>query len=277
MNALPGRLVLLGHPVSHSLSPVFQNAALAAAGISLRYEPLNVPADSLAAVLTDARAHRWAGNVTVPHKGAVYAACATLTPVAARARAVNAFQANPDGLHGHNTDVEGIRAAVRHLLGRDPTDSSIGVIGAGGAAAAVLTAVETWAGCKALVTNRSRSRLDKLVAEFRSIARASDVDEIAGQADIVINATSLGLQPNDPLPIDPRTVRNDAAVLDLVYSRGTTRLVREARARGLRSADGLRMLVAQGAAAFEWWFGLTPDRELMWQTALVASSDSPHR
>jgi shikimate dehydrogenase len=277
MNALPARLVLLGHPVSHSLSPVFQNAALDAAGINLRYEPLNVPPDSLAAVLEAARGERWAGNVTVPHKEAVYAACATLTPVATRARAVNAFQADSSGLHGHNTDVEGVRAAVRDLLGRDPRGSTIGVIGAGGAAAAVLTAVESWDGCTVLVANRGRSRLDTLVAEFRSIARATDVGEIARRANLVVNATSLGLQPADPLPIDPRTMSNDTAVLDLVYARGTTRLVREARARGLRSADGLRMLVAQGAAAFEWWFGVAADRELMWQTALVASGGSPYR
>ena len=275
MNALPGRLVLLGHPVSHSLSPAFQNAALGAAAIDIRYEALNVPTDSLSAILDQARAERWAGNVTVPHKEAVYSACSTLTPVAERARAVNTFLASPSGIHGHNTDVEGVSDAVRNLLGRDPTGLRIGVIGAGGAAAAVLTAAETWKDCTALVANRSRPRLDKLVAEFRSVARASDVDEIASRADLVINATSLGLRPDDPLPIDPRTVSTGAAVLDLVYARGTTRLVQEARARGLRSADGLRMLVAQGAAAFEWWFGLAPDRELMWQTALVVSGDSP--
>ena len=272
MNALPGRLVLLGHPVSHSLSPVFQNAALRAARIDVRYEALDVPPESLTETLEDARANCWAGNVTVPYKELVFAQCTELTPVARRAGAVNAFRATRSGIVGHNTDVEGVRRAVRDLLGREPVDYEIGVIGAGGAAAAVLAAIEGWSGCKAIVANRSSTRSHSLVGRFRSVARVGDVGEISGRADLVINATSLGLRPDDPLPIDPRTLAHDTAVLDLVYSPGGTSLVRAARQAGRRSADGLRMLVEQGAAAFDWWFGVHPDIDLMWRAASGGSS-----
>jgi shikimate dehydrogenase len=266
MSALPGRLVLLGHPVSHSLSPVFQNAALVAAGIDARYEALDVPGGLLHITLDEAKSDRWAGNVTVPHKEAVFARCRELTPIARRVGAVNSFRATPDGIVGHNTDVAGFREATEGLLGRTPADLEFGVIGAGGSAAAILAAIEGWAGCRALVANRSADRLRALVERFSSVAQASDVDEIAGRADVVVNATSLGLRDEDDLPIDVRGLANDTAVLDLVYSPHKTRLVREAAARGLRADDGLSMLVGQGAAAFEWWFGVAPDRDVMWRS-----------
>ena len=265
MNGLPGRLVLLGHPVSHSLSPVFQNAALRQAGIDLEYELVDVPPESLAATLDQAKAGHWAGNVTVPHKESVRAACTRVTAVAARAGAVNAFRASPSGILGHNTDVEGVAAAVRSQLTALPVDVEFGVIGAGGAAAAVLTAIEGWPRCTAIVANRDAARAQRLVERFSSFARAGDVDEIARRAKFVINATSLGLNEDDALPVDPARLRTDVRLLDLVYARSETRLVREAKALGIRASDGLGMLVGQGAAAFEFWFGRAPDTDVMWR------------
>lgn len=267
MTDLPGRLVLLGHPVSHSLSPVFQNAALRQAGIDLEYELVDVPPDSLAGILQKAKAGRWAGNVTVPHKEAVWAACTSVTDVAARAEAVNAFRASPSGIVGHNTDVEGVSGAVTSLLAGPPAGLTFGVIGAGGAAAAVLTAIERWPGCTAIVANRGAGRLERLVERFSSVARAGDVGEIVKRARFVINATALGLREDDELPIDPAHLRTDVPLLDLVYARNETRLVREARSRGVRASDGVAMLVGQGAAAFAWWFDRRPDTDLMWRTA----------
>lgn len=267
MTALPGRLVLLGHPVSHSLSPVFQNAALREAKIALTYELLDVAPERVASTLEEAKAGRWAGNVTIPHKEVMFAACDSLTATAARAGAVNAFRASETGIVGHNTDVEGVRAQLNSLGGKMLRNTEFGVIGAGGAAAAVLTAIEGSAGCTAIVANRGSDRLERIVARFSSIARAGDVDEIARRTRFVINATALGLREDDELPIDPGTLDPDTRVLDLVYTRTETRLVREARARGLQARDGLGMLVAQGAAAFEWWFGQPPDTDLMWRAA----------
>ncbi|HET9424856.1 MAG TPA: shikimate dehydrogenase [Gemmatimonadaceae bacterium] len=266
MSAMPGRLVLLGHPVAHSLSPVFQNAALAAAGIPLRYEAMDVTRQELPDVFERLRRDRAAGNVTIPHKEAVAALCASLTPEAERVGAANAFMSRDGGMVGHNTDVQGLRAAVRTLIGDEPRDMTVGVVGAGGAAAAVLAAVESWPGCRAVVANRGQERLRTLVARFRAVARAGDAAEITREADIVVNATSLGLHEGDSLAIDPNRLRPQCAVLDLVYSRTETRLVRESRRRGLRAADGIVMLVAQGAAAFAWWFGRSPDPDVMWRS-----------
>lgn len=137
MSDLPGRLVLVGHPVAHSLSPVFQNAALEAAGIPLRYELLDVAPSELGAMmglLADARA---AGNVTVPHKESVYAWCARRTPLAERVGAVNTFWTENGSLVGDNTDVGGFSFAVERLLDRRAEGLRIGMLGAGGAAAAV--------------------------------------------------------------------------------------------------------------------------------------------
>ena len=266
MNDLPGRLVLLGHPVSHSLSPVFQNAALRAAGIALSYEAIDTPSGLLHVTLDEAKRERWAGNVTVPHKEAVFARCRELTPVAKRVGAVNTFRAADAGIVGHNTDVAGFSEAVEGLLGRVPSGLTFGIVGAGGSAAAVLAAIEHWSGCKAIVANRTADRLHALVERFSSVTRATDVGDIVANADVVVNATSLGLREDDDLPFDPAALPAGRAVLDLVYSPRGTRLVREARSRGLNAADGLSMLVGQGAAAFEWWFGVRPDRDVMWQS-----------
>ena len=142
----------------------------------------------------------------------------------------------------------------------------IGVIGAGGAAAAVLAAVEEMRGCRALMANRSATRRRRLVERFGSIARETDAATLARDADIVVNATSLGLRDDDPAPVDVRLLRPGCSVLDLVYSPNETRLVRDARAAGLRAADGLGMLVGQGAAAFGWWFSIAPDIGVMWKS-----------
>lgn len=261
----PGRLVLLGRSLGHSLSPTFQNAALRQAGLSLRYEALDVPASTLDETLEALASQDAAGNVTIPYKEPVYARCDRLMPLARRAGAVNTFWFERGKLVGDNTDVPGFDCAVRGLLGVEPRNLTIGLLGAGGASAAVLTAVERWDGCSALVTNRAMDRATQLCARFSSVARTTDVAALAARSDLVVNATSVGLR-DDELPIDVDKLRSDAAVFDLAYRRGETALVRAARARGLAAADGLGMLIEQGAVAFERWFGFPPDREAMWES-----------
>src|SRR5687768_10754929 len=156
----PTRLVLLGHPVGHSLSPRIQNAALRSAGIPLEYVAQDVMPESLPAALDDIVATRAAGNVTIPHKEAV-AARASLTTLARRVGAVNTFWVEDGVLHGHNTDVHGFDATVRALLGGPPRGIVV-VLGAGGAAAAVLAAVDGWHAAAALVHGRTSFRADML-------------------------------------------------------------------------------------------------------------------
>ena len=270
----PTRLVLLGTPVAHSLSPIFQQAALVAAGIPISYDALDVAASDLDAVLAQLSLDGAAGNVTVPHKIAVYDRCAVRTAIAQRAGAVNTFWFADGTLHGDNTDVGGFTAAVDALRGDSPLPTNIVLLGAGGAAAAVCTAAEAWGATSIQVVARSRGVAHRLAARFpQLVSIVESVDAVqhdrqrprraAPGPTMFVNATPIGLGDTDDAPIDVRLLPSDAIVLDLAYRRGETQFVRDARAAGHRAADGLGMLLEQGALAFERWFGVTPDRDAM--------------
>ena len=261
----PERLVLLGHPVSHSLSPRMQGAALASAKIPLRYEALDVDPAKFYTTVAQLRTENAAGNVTVPHKERMHLACDVVSPLATKVGAVNTFWFDDVGLLvGDNTDVGGFDATVGELLGATPSNITIGVLGAGGAAAAVLAAVESWDRCIAHVYNRTPERARILCERFGSVANpVDDVGAVAG-AQLVVNATSVGLR-DDAFPIDPALVAPGAVVVDLVYRPGETAWVKATRARGHKSRDGIAMLVEQGALAFEKWFGVRADRAAMWE------------
>jgi shikimate dehydrogenase len=262
---LPGRLVLLGHPVAHSLSPRVQNAALRHAGIPLVYEALDVRPAELVRTLADLRSIGAAGNVTIPHKEAVAAHCDQLTPVADRAGAVNTFWCEAGRLIGDNTDVGGFEAVAVDLLGRPVgrPPISLALLGAGGAAAAVLVAVERWRQARARVFSRSADRTRRLCARFAEVAEvARTPDDAVRGADLVVNATPIGLA-DDAMPIDPARLESRAAAIDLVYRPGGTAWARAAARRGLRATDGTAVLLEQGALAFERWFAVAPDRQVM--------------
>jgi shikimate dehydrogenase len=265
VTARPGRLVLLGHPVAHSISPRFQNAALRAAGIPLRYEALDVAPEQLDAVLAELSRHNAAGNVTIPHKEAVAARCARLTEIAARCGAVNTFWHENGALVGDNTDVGGLDMVVRALLGNTSSSVRIALIGAGGSAAAVLCAAEGWPTARVRVYNRHMARAEQLVARFPMVAStAASLEDALHGATLVVNATPIGMRDDEhPVPIG--ALPPDAAVFDLVYRSHETAWVRAAREAGHRAADGEGMLVEQGALAFERWFGVPPDRNVMWK------------
>lgn len=264
MTSLPGRLVLLGHPLGHSLSPRIQNAALRAAGIELVYELLDVPRSALEDAIDRLRRTRGAGNVTIPYKQDVLAACDRLTPTARAVGAINTFWTAVDGaLVGDNTDVGGFQAAVRGLV--DPAKPQrVGLLGAGGAAAAILHAMEGWPDATIRVYARTLNRAEQLVNRFKVKAQVvtNPASAVAG-ASLVVNATPVGLR-DESTPVDIAAIPGDSAVLDLAYRIGETALVRAARGRGLRAADGLAMLIEQGALSFERWFGHMPDRKAMW-------------
>ncbi len=264
---LPGRLVLVGHPVAHSLSPALQNAALKSAAIPLTYEAIDVEPSRLAhfaGLLRDANA---AGNVTVPHKEAFAGLCAARSPVADRVGAVNTFWMEDGALVGDNTDVGGFDAAVRRHFGLPHDHGVVTVLGAGGSAAAVLAAVERWDGTRVRLCARTSRRAAALATRFARIATVVDnVTEALEGASLVVNATPVGLEGHD-YPVDPALLPAGADVLDLTYRRGETPWVHACRARGLRAGDGLAMLVEQGALAFERWFGAIPNRDAMWKAA----------
>jgi shikimate dehydrogenase len=264
---LPGRLVLIGHPVSHSLSPKFQNAALADAGIALAYEAVDVEPEHLASTARSLAEANAAGNVTVPFKEAFAECCAELSPVARRTGAVNTFWTEAGELHGDNTDVGGFDAAIRATFRFPAAPFEVAVLGAGGSASAVLAAIERWEGATARVWSRTMARAERLVARFGRVARAEwSIDAAVRGAALVVNATPVGMSNGD-LPVDPALLDDGATAFDLVYRRGATAFVHACVARGLRASDGLPMLIEQGALAFERWFDRAPNRAVMREAA----------
>lgn len=263
MKQHPGRLVLLGNPVGHSLSPVFQNAALKAAKIPLIYEAIDVKPRELRAVLLLLKQQSAAGNVTIPHKIAVHDRCDQLTELAAKVGAVNTFRFESGRLYGDNTDVGGFDAAARALLGGEVNGARVLLLGSGGAAAAVLAAAEEWRDAEVSIIARNAERATGLARRFRDVARVEkSAKRAVVRATLIVNATPVG-QQNQDHPLDVALIPPAAAVMDLVYRRGGTSWVKAARKKGNRAADGLPMLLEQGALAFHEWFGIEPDREAM--------------
>lgn len=263
---MPQRLVLLGHPVAHSLSPALQNAAIAAAGLPAHYSVLDTLPEELGATLARLRQENAAGNVTAPHKRAVFQLCDRHSAVARATGAVNTFWVEDRALVGDNTDVGGFDAAVRRLLisSAAETPRRICVIGAGGAAAAVLAAVADWPGATTTVWARAHERAAQLAQRFDHARAEIQVRTALAGAELVVNATPIGSR-NDDLPVPLDLMPIGASVFDLVYRAGGTEWVRAATAAGHPAADGLAMLVEQGALAFRCWFGAEPDRQAMWR------------
>lgn len=249
---------MLGDPVAHSLSPVMHNAAIAALGLDAVYVALQVRHETLPAVLDALAMVGGAGNVTVPLKIAAANHLANLTPRARSLQAVNTFWHDDGQLQGDNTDIAGILASLEALEAQGPWL----VAGTGGAARAVAgAAVERG------VTLLIRSRTEAGAKRFAEWARGLGVDahaEDGRPVATIINATPLGLRANDTPPVPPDRTAGAAAALDCVYATGGTRWVRTCRDQGLRAIDGSRLLVEQGAAAFERFFpGVVAPREIM--------------
>lgn len=244
-----------------------QNAALAATNIPVRYSAQDVARTDLEATLVALANEGAAGNITIPHKEASARLMTRLTPLAERIGATNTFYSDADGgLVGDNTDVAGFQDLVTTVLGATPVGAQFAVLGAGGAAAAVLAAIESWEGCTATIYARNQNRATALAWRFSDVASAKSMIEVKQLAgDIVVNATPVGLN-DDEMPAPSGALAHQSVVLDLICKAGETAWVRSAREAGHVASDGFPMLVGQGAAAFEIWFGTQPDREAMWRS-----------
>ena len=255
--------MLLGHPVQHSLSPVFQNAALRHVGRDDAYEAIDVTPEALDETLTMLGVEHAGGNVTVPYKEAV-AAHAHCSLLAQRIGAVNTFWYEDGALIGHNTDVAGTISALQQLCPDGIAGATCAVLGAGGSAASILIALESLHVGPIRMATRSSSRAIALSLRVGvPVQMCGTPSEAAHGAELVINATPIGLR-DEELPVHPSDLAPHASVLDLVYRRGETAWVRACRAAGLNAADGLHMLLEQGAVSFECWFNTPAPRELMW-------------
>lgn len=241
-------------------------AAFSALGIDAAYELLRIPADDPEAVEEALRQHavRGGGNVTVPHKAPAALALDEASPAVRQTGACNCFWQTDSGLLvGDNTDVAGIESVLRDLLEERPPRDVL-VLGAGGAGAAAAIAAGRVGASKICVANRTPIRAERLVRRLRVLGLPARVEgwPAAGAFDVIVNATALGLHPDDPLPasFDRVTAR---LALDLVYPRPssdpaaeTTPWIRSARARGIQANDGLEVLVRQAAACYPHWFGM---------------------
>lgn len=260
----PTSLVIIGHPVAQSMSPSIQNAALHAADIDVTYGRHDVTADDLLTTLYEFANQKIAGNVTMPHKEAVFAASTRRSPIAERVGAVNTFWFDDHTLCAHNTDVAGILATMRALCPGGLRNRRVALLGAGGSAAAALVALDTIGCGEIVVWARTAARAHSLAARVSvSITSVGSASEAVTNAALVINCTPLGMR-NDAFPVLPALLPTDCAVFDLVYRRGETAWVRTCRERGLRATDGLLMLVEQGAEAFRTWFNREPSVAAMW-------------
>ena len=260
-------IALLGDPVAHSLSPVFQNAALRATGLDGVYVALRCGPREMPGLLRGIASAGGAGNVTLPHKELAAQTIEMPTPAVVRTKACNTWWLEEGRICGDNTDVQGVTRAVAALLGRDPAGARILLVGAGGSARAALAAMIDARATEIVVTNRSPGRGVALVEAFhdaRTPVRFSAAEALRGERfDLVINATSLGLRATDPLPLPLDAGPAVGAALDLVYSAGSTRWVRELQARGVPAVDGVEMLILQGAASFERWWGVPAPLDAM--------------
>jgi shikimate dehydrogenase len=265
------RVVLIGHPVAHSLSGAMHQAAFDALGIDAAYELWDRPPIALAAAIAEIRADEFLGaNVTIPHKERVVPLVDRLTEEAQVTGAVNTITREGRRLVGHNTDVPGFEAALDRLVGRQKMPRQAVILGAGGGARAVVFGLIRAGFQRIVVFNRHLHRAEGLVRHFaRSAAHMelrampwhpSIIESEIARTNILVNATSIGLA-RDASPIPAEIIPADLLVLDLIYSR--TRFLRDAEAAGSRIMDGETMLLHQGAAAFSLWTGQDAPLEVM--------------
>ena len=257
----PLRLGLIGDPVAHSISPAMQGAGLAALGITATYELWPTPTGQLPARIAELRAPDVLGaNVTVPHKGAVMDLLDEVSPLARRAGAVNTIVHRDGVLSGDNTDVHGFATGLGAVC-RNPGSRAALILGAGGAARAVILALEAMGVARITIANRTPERAARLAEDLRPTslrATGADAATLAREirsASLLVNATSAGWHPGET-PVAPELLRllpRNAIVVDLTYR--DTEFLRNARLLGLRTLDGLPMLVHQGARALALWTG----------------------
>jgi len=255
---------IIGHPVGHSRSPMIHRHWLSVYGIAGDYVREDVPPETIEAFLRSFPESRYVGgNVTVPHKEIAFRKVAKTDAVAKTLGAVNTLWIENGKLSGGNSDVYGF---LTHLDQSQPnwnarTKTAV-IVGAGGVARAVVHGLIERKVQNIIVANRTLARAENLATHFEKHATPAvlaDLPAHLANADLLINATSLGMKGQPPLDVDLATLKPGAIVYDLIYVPLETKLLANARARGFAAVDGLGMLLHQAAPAFERWFGVRPE------------------
>ncbi|MEE3233967.1 MAG: shikimate dehydrogenase [Candidatus Latescibacterota bacterium] len=266
---------VIGNPVEHTASPAMHNAAIKEMGLDYVYVAFNVGHAELSEAIEGIRALNIAGtNVTVPHKKAVMAYLDDVSPEAKAIGAVNTI-VNKDGkLIGHNTDAFGFTKSICLEGGLEKWPSIVVLLGAGGAARAILYALLQRSEIERIhIINRTMARSELLANEMDQKGRVSTGPLLDGEWDevgLLINSTSVGLYPDvtsSPLQ-DVSVLRPDMLVVDIIYKPLRTQLMLQAEECGATAINGLGMLIWQGVQSFELWTGVTPRSEIMISAAL---------
>ncbi|UCH87426.1 MAG: shikimate dehydrogenase [Dehalococcoidia bacterium] len=274
---------LIGYPLAHSISPVFQQEALDHLRIDARYELWETEHDALAERVAGMRnADCLGANVTVPYKELVVPLLDEVDPLAGRIGAVNTI-VNRDGrLSGYNTDMTGFARALREEAGFDPSGAHVVLLGAGGAGRAVTMALVQGKAASVTITDilpeRAQTIAEDLGRQGETVLRNVPAigDKLASavaRCQLLVNCTPIGMRHSKQeheLPIPSELIPAEALVLDIIYNPFETRLLAEAKKRGARTLGGLSMLVYQGAASFELWTGAEAPVDVMNEAARKA-------
>ena len=267
---------VIGWPIRHSRSPVIHRFWLKQLALAGDYVIEPVEPERIAAFFAGFADGLYVGcNVTVPHKETAHAAVAVLHPAARSIGAVNTVWLEGRTLCGDNTDAVGFLANLDHSApGWDRRAGSAVVLGAGGSARAVVWGLRERGFAPIHVVNRTEARAGALAERFGEVVRPATWDalpRLLGEARVLVNTTSLGMSGQPPLPIDLGPLSVDCLVTDLVYVPLETPLLSAARGRGLRTVDGLGMLLHQAVPGFERWFGVRPAVTPALRAAVVAT------
>lgn len=279
------RLAVIGDPIAHSKSPQMHNPALQACGIDAQYVRIQVPVGSVKEAFGLFVKEGFLGvNITIPHKFEALEAVDVLDPLARRLGAVNTLAIRNGKMFGYNTDGPGFLRSVKEAFGADVKDLRVLILGAGGGAGRAVAVQSVLVGCRSLLlANRTESKLAPLLSELASLSEPStpvqlqtctldhaDLAARLSEVDLIVNATSVGMKAEDAPLLPAGCLEPRHFVYDMVYrASGPTELIQAAAAVGAPSADGMCLLLHQGAIAFEHWFsGVTAPVDVMRQGLL---------
>ena len=247
---------VIGDPVRHSLSPRLHNAGFAALGLDWFYVACPVAKGQAAQAIEAMRTLGIEGlSVTMPHKKSVAVAVDDLSPTAAKLGAVNCVRRDGDRLVGENTDGIGFVDSLRSQLQMDPDGLTIVIVGAGGAARSIALAMAEH-GARVGIFNRTATSAEEVI-EIVGAASSVVQEEAIRDADVIVNATPLGMS-NDSLPFDPSLLSKGQSLIDLIYEPEKTALLLEAESLGVKTLNGVGMLLHQAGAQFQLWTGCEP-------------------
>jgi shikimate dehydrogenase len=264
--AKPARLAVIGHPVAHSASPQMHQPALDAAGINARYIRLDIETGQVADAFARMRALGFIGcNVTVPHKLEAMAACDEVHPEATLLGAVNTIRFDAEMTRGFNTDGPGFASAIQDDFNKQLGSLKVGIVGAGGGAGGAIAMQSVIAGVnQLLLVNRTLEKLSPLMERLMTVNPELKVTAMTFEdpaltenslsCDLIVNTSSVGLKAGDPSILPQECLKCTQLVYDTIYQPVVTPLLDMANQNGCRTANGLSMLIHQGALAFQHWF-----------------------